>query len=298
MIDFQLLIKSGCHFGHQKSRGCSKMAPYIWGHRNGVHLINVSKTAVLLEQAALFLKEVAREGKSVLWVGTKKPAQDVVFGIAQDLKMPYVNHRWIGGTLSNFDQVKKSVTRLLHYQDVIKKVEQQPDAYHYTKKEMTVINKRIDRLNKNIGGICGLTWPIGAVFLIDVRKEQSAVREAARMGIPVVAIVDTNGDPSAIDYIIPGNDDAPRSIKCIADYLHQAVKEGLLEYEQKQKEQKEQAELEKSEKKKALAEKAAEQKEFAKKDAPIDAVKAEKKEVKKGPKRVAPSVKTEKQESE
>lgn len=223
MIDFRTLVKAGVHFGHQKTRWCPKMAPYIWGYKNNIHLIDVSKTAAQLEKAAQFLQSVAAEGKQILWVGTKKAAQDSVFATATGLQQPYVNHRWIGGTLSNNSQVRKSVTRLLHHEDIIAKAEKFP---HYTKKEFAIFQKMVDRLQKNVGGIRHLAWPVGAIVLVDVIKEQSALKEAVRMGVPVVALVDTNGDPSFVNYVIPANDDAPRSIKIIIDYLGQAVRKG------------------------------------------------------------------------
>jgi len=224
MIDFRELVKAGVHFGHQKSRWCPKMAPYIWGYKNDVHLIDVSKTAVQLEKAAQFLHDLAAEGKTILWVGTKKPARDIIVTAASSLNMPYVYHRWIGGTLSNNGQVKKSVTKLLHYEDVITKSDKFP---HYTKKEFNVFSKMVDRLKKNVGGIRSLSWPLGAIVLVDVSKERSALKEATIMGVPVVAIVDTNSDPSNVDYVIPGNDDAPRSIKLLIDYLAEATRKGL-----------------------------------------------------------------------
>ena len=220
MIQFRKLAEAGVHFGHETSRWCPKMAPYIWGSRNKVHLIDVSKTAAQLEKAAQFLEEVGRSGKQILWVGTKKSAQDVVAATAISLKMPFVNHRWIGGTLSNYTQVKKSITKLLHYEDIIANAEK---FTFYTKKDINIFQKIIDRLLKSIGGIRTISWPIGAIVLVDVSKERSALKEAAAMGIPVVAIVDTNGDPSLVDYVIPGNDDTPRSIKVIMDYLGEAV---------------------------------------------------------------------------
>jgi len=222
-IDFQELVKAGVHFGHQTSRWCPKMAPYIWGYKNNVHLIDVSKTAFQLEKAARFLESVAAEGKSILWVGTKKAAQTIVHNTAKSLSQPYVNHRWIGGTLSNNSQVKKSVTKLLHFEDIIARADKFP---HYTKKEFNVFQKMIDRLEKNVGGIRNLHWPVGALVLVDVTKERSALREAAAVGIPVVALVDTNGDPSLVDYVIPANDDAPRAIKVIIDHLVLAVQQG------------------------------------------------------------------------
>ena len=223
MIDFKLLVKEGVHFGHRTSVWCPRMEPYIWGHKNNVHLIDVSKTAFQLEKAAKFLEGVASEGKSILWIGTKKAAQDSVRVAAERLNMPYVNHRWIGGTLSNFSQVKKSVTKLLHYEDVLTK---DANSAFYTKKELNRFRKSIDRMKKNIGGIVNLRWPLGAVVLVDVNKEASALREAAAMRIPVVALVDTNSDPSLVSYVIPGNDDAPRSIKLIVDYLEEATRRG------------------------------------------------------------------------
>lgn len=223
MIDFRQLIKAGVHFGHQTSRWCPKMAPYIWGFKNDVHLIDVSKTASQMEKAAKFIESVVAEGKTVLWVGTKKPAQAIVQAAAAACDMPFVNHRWIGGTLSNYSQVKKSLTKMLHYEDVLSKSDKFP---HYTKKEFNVFGKIVGRLDKNVGGIRTMRWPIGALVLVDVTKERSALKEAVSMGIPVVALVDTNGDPSLVDYVIPGNDDAPRAIKEVIEYLSQAAQRG------------------------------------------------------------------------
>ncbi len=223
MINFRELVKAGVHFGHQASRWVPKMSAYIWGVKNKVHLIDVSKTAYQLEKAAKFLEQVAAEGKQILWVGTKKPARAIVQDVATKLNMPYVNHRWVGGTLSNYSQVKKSVTRLLHFEDVLTKSEKYP---HYTKKELNEVKKSIDRLTTIVGGIRTLTWPVGAVVLVDVNKEQSALKEAVKVGVPVVALVDTNADPSLVDYVIPANDDAPRSIQLILDYLEKAAQKG------------------------------------------------------------------------
>ena len=221
---FESLIKSGIHWGHQKSRRNPKMDPYIWGSKNGVSLIDVSKTAYQLDKAAKFLESVAAAGETILWVGTKKPAQDIMYSTAITLNMPYVTHRWIGGTLSNYSQVTKSRTKLLHYEDVLARSEKFP---FYTKKELNVIQKAVERLKKNVGGIRSLTWPIGAIVLVDILKERSALKEAARMGVPIVALVDTNADPSLVDYVIPGNDDAPKAIKLVIDYLSQAVAKGM-----------------------------------------------------------------------
>lgn len=223
MIDLEKLFKAGVHFGHLKKSWCPKMEPYIWGHKSGVHLIDISKTAKELEKASKFLKDLVSQGHDVLWVGTKKPAQEIIKSVAGKLNMPSVSHRWIGGTLSNFAQVKKSVTKYLHYKDIIEKADKYP---HYTKKELNTIQKAAGRLQQNIGGIVQLTWPVGALVVVDVIKERSALREAAAMGIPVIALVDTNADPSLVDIVIPTNDDSPRAITVILDYLAEAVAEG------------------------------------------------------------------------
>jgi small subunit ribosomal protein S2 len=248
MIDFRDLVKHGIHFGHQTSKWCPKMAPYIWGHKNGIHLIDVSKSAFAMDQAAKFLESVVAEGKTVLWVGTKKSAQKVIGDAGKKLNMPSVTYRWIGGTLTNHSQVKKSVTKLLHYEDIIEK----SDDFSYTKKELNVFGKLVERLQRTVGGIRTLKMPLGAVVLVDVRKEDTALREANIAGIPVVSLVDTNSDPSLVDYIIPANDDSPKSIQFVIEHLVKAVESG-----------KEQADKVMAEKKKVAAEKAAKAKETA-----------------------------------
>jgi len=216
------LVKAGVHFGHQKSRWCPKMEPYIWGY-NKIHLIDVSKTAKQLDKAEKFLESVAAQGKTILWVGTKKAASSPIKKTAEALGMSYVNTRWLGGTLLNFSQVKKSLTRLLHYEDILAKADQNP---FYTKKELNLFKKTVDKLEKTVGGIRKLALPIGAIVIVDVNKEQSAVKEAASMGVPVVGIVDTNSDPSLVDYVIPANDDSPQSINLILNYLSAAIERG------------------------------------------------------------------------
>lgn len=223
MIDFRDLIQAGLHFGHQKSRWCPKMAPYIWGHRNGVHLIDVSKIAFNLEKSAKFLESVAAKGETILWVGTKKSAKSMIESIGHNLNMPYVSHRWVGGTITNFYQVKKAVTKYLHLLDIIKKA----DESMYTKKECVVFQKAADRLGKTVGGLIDLKMPVGAIVLIDVRKEATALQEAVSAGVPVVALVDSNVDPTGVDYVIPGNDDSPKAIKLVLDYLAAAAARGL-----------------------------------------------------------------------
>ncbi|MCL4361062.1 30S ribosomal protein S2 [Candidatus Dependentiae bacterium] len=220
MIDPKVLVKNGVHYGHKASVWDPRMAPYIWGKKDDVYLIDVSKTAYLLDKAAKFLESIVASGRPILWVGTKKAAQAAVEKAGKELKLPFVTHRWIGGTLTNFRQVRKSVANFLHYKDIIVKSEQ----FNYTKKELNKFQKNIDKLEQNIGGIVNLTWPVGALVVVDVKKEHVAIKEAKTMGVPVVAIVDTNCDPSLIDYIIPANDDAPKSIEIIMNYLAEAVK--------------------------------------------------------------------------
>lgn len=223
MVDFRKLVEHGVHFGHQTSRWNPRMQPYIWGHRNGIHLIDVSKTAFQLEKAAKFLHDIAAEGKTILLVGTKKAAQNTIENAGKRLNMPFVRSRWVGGTLTNYSQVKKSVTRLLHFEDVLAKSAEQS---HYTKKELNTYLKLTQRLEKGVGGIRSLRMPLGAVVIVDVRKESTAVKEAQFAGIPVVAMVDTNCDPSGIDLVIPANDDAPRAIEFVINYLADAIEEG------------------------------------------------------------------------
>lgn len=223
MIELEKLFKAGVHFGHQKRRWCPKMEPYIWGYKNNVHLIDISKTAIQLEKASIFLKDIVSKGQTILWIGTKKAAHEIIEVAAKKLDMPFVNHRWIGGTLSNFAQVKKSVTKYLHYRDILEKADKYP---HYTKKELNTIQKAAARLENNIGGIVHLTWPVGALVVVDVIKERSTLREAATMGVPVIGLVDTNADPSLVDYVIPTNDDSPRAIQVIIDYLSEAAGAG------------------------------------------------------------------------
>jgi len=222
MIDLKEMIAAGVHFGHKTSRWAPRMRPYIWGAKNRVHLIDVSKTAFLLERAGNFLKEVASTGGKFLFVGTKKPAQSIIEGAAKATKMPYVIHRWVGGTLSNYEQVKKAITRLLHMRDIMQK-----SSTHYKKKEISMIQKEIARLEKNVGGIIDFDYPPAAIVLVDAKKEHSAVREASRLNIPIIALVDTNTDPEGISFVIPANDDSPKSIAFVLAYLEGRVLEGI-----------------------------------------------------------------------
>jgi len=239
MMSLEFLVKNGVQFGHQSWRVCPKMMPYIWGEKNGIHLIDVSKTAQRINQAKAFLESVAAEGKPILWVGTKKAAQPVVEHAGTQLNSPYVTNRWIGGTLTNFSEVKKAIEKLEHYESLLEHSERM-----YTKKEYGKFRKIVERVRDNVGGIRNISWPIGAVVVVDVKKEQVAVKEALKMGIPVVALADTNADPSGIDYIIPGNDDISRAIRVVIDPLIEAVSNGIQKAEEKARQQQQQQEQE------------------------------------------------------
>lgn len=221
MIDFKDLLKAGVHFGHKTSFWNAKMRPYIWGSKNRIHLIDISKTAFLLEHTGKQLKEIATNGGSILWVGTKKAAREPIIKAAKSLKMPYVINRWIGGTLTNYTQIKKAITRYLHLQDIIKKADS-----HYTKKEKVMLQKQLERLERNIGGIVDLAYPPAAVVIVDAKREHSALKEANGVNVPVAAIVDTNTDPEGINFVVPANDDSPKSISFIISYLADCIAEG------------------------------------------------------------------------
>ena len=222
MIDLKLLIKNGVHFGHQTARWSPKMEPFIWGFKDGIHLIDVMKTARYLEKSAKFLESVAANGKTILFVGTKKAAREEVRKVAEQLNLPFVVHRWVGGTFTNYRQVRKAIANLQSYEEILEK---SADS-HYTKKELNLLKKRAGRLDNIVGGIRKLSWPVGAVVVVDVKKESVVVKEANASGIPVVGLVDTNTDPTDVDYVIPGNDDSPRSIALIMNYLSEAVARG------------------------------------------------------------------------
>lgn len=291
MSRLRLLAENSVQFGHQTWRWCPKMAPFIWGEKNGIHLIDVSKTAQQIDKASQFLEEVAASGKQILWVGTKRAAQPVIAKAAHDLGSPYVTTRWIGGTLSNYSQVRKSIAKLMHYEDILAKSEE----YSYTKKEYSNFKKMVDRLQDAVGGIRDLAWPIGALVVVDVKKERVAIKEAQTMGIPVVALVDTNADPSGIDYVIPTNDDVARAIKVVIDPLVESVANGKARAEEAAALKKSAAAAEiaeaKKEKEAAATEKTA--KESSEEKSPR-AKKAATKEAEKAPKAKA-SVKKEKE---
>ena len=247
-MNYRTLIEAGVHFGHQKTRWCPLMKPYIWGLKSGIHLIDVSKTLQALEEAGKFLEQIAAEGKQVLFVGTKPAAQKIIEEAAIRAKAPFISYRWVGGLLTNHSQVKKSLVKMLNYEEVLEKAED----FRYTKKELNSYKKIAEKLNKSLKGIRELSWPVGAVILVDAKKENTALKEAIQSEVPVVALVDTNTDPSGVDFVIPGNDDSPKSISLIVDYLATFVERGKAASVAKAKKAKEDAEAKKAAAKKEV----------------------------------------------
>ncbi len=224
------LLESGVHFGHQTKRWNPKMKTYIYGARNGIYIIDLQQTVKLFKEAYDYIKGVTAKGGSVLFIGTKKQAQNAICEEAKRSGMGFVNNRWIGGFLTNFATVKKSIARL----NELDAIKANPDTGNRTKKEALMLERERLRLEKYLGGAREVTKPPSALFIIDSRKETIAIKEAKRIGIPVVAIVDTNCDPDEVDYIIPGNDDAIRAIKLFAASVADACIEGKAAYEEAQ----------------------------------------------------------------
>ena len=216
------LLEAGVHFGHQTRRWNPKMKPYIFTERNGIYIIDLQKTVRKMDEAYRFVKEVAESGEPILFVGTKKQAQESVREEAARCNMFYVNQRWLGGTLTNYDTIKKRINRLHE----LEKMEDQGTFDVLPKKEVIQLRAEKERLEKFLGGIKNMKRLPGAIFIIDPRKERIAIAEARILGIPIVAIVDTNCDPEEIDHIIPGNDDAIRAVKLITSKIADAVLEG------------------------------------------------------------------------
>ena len=222
VISMKQLLEAGVHFGHQTRRWNPKMAEYIYTERNGIYIINLQKTVKKIVEAYDFIKEVAANGDDILFVGTKKQAQDSIKEEAERVGMYYVNARWLGGMLTNFKTIQKRIERL----NQLKKMEEDGTFDLLTKKEATKLKLEIEKLEKYLGGIKDMKKLPGALFVVDPRKEKIAVAEAHKLGIPVVAIVDTNCDPDEVDYVIPGNDDAIRAVKLIASTMANAIIEG------------------------------------------------------------------------
>ncbi|HHU97356.1 MAG: 30S ribosomal protein S2 [Bacteroidota bacterium] len=224
-LEFDQLLEAGAHFGHLKRKWNPAMAPYIFMERNGIHIIDLHKTIVMAEEAATALKKIAKSGKKILFVATKKQAKPVVEACAQSVNMPYVVERWPGGMLTNFPTIRKAVKKMGNIDKMMK------DGTFDTlsKREKLQVTRQRAKLERMLGSIEDLTRLPAALFIVDVMKEQIAVREAERLGIPVFAIVDTNSDPSNIDFVIPANDDAAKSVEIIVEYITEAIKEGLEE---------------------------------------------------------------------
>ncbi len=219
------LLENSVQFGHKNSKYHPDMAPYIWGAKNGMHLIDLNKTAFLLEYACKQIEDVLSAGGQILWVGTKRQAQKAVAACARLLHHPYVIHRWIGGTLTNSDQVKKAVTKLLHMRDAVEK----PLA-HFKKKQISMLKKDLDRLEKNVSGITTLRSNLALMVVVDVKREFTAIKEASRCGVPIIGIADTNASTGSIDTIIPANDDSQKSIEFILTMLAEAAQRGVANF--------------------------------------------------------------------
>ncbi|MCX8027325.1 MAG: 30S ribosomal protein S2 [Thermodesulfovibrionales bacterium] len=222
VVTMKELLESGVHFGHQVKRWNPKMKRFIFGERNGIHIIDLQKTLKGLEEACNFVRNVAAQGGSFLYVGTKKQAQDAIAEEATRGEVFYVNNRWLGGMLTNFSTVKKSIERLKR----IETMKEDGTFSLLTKKEVAQLENERERLDKNLKGIKTMTSYPDVIFIVDPKKEKIAVAEAKRLGITIVALVDTNCDPDEIDYVIPGNDDAIRAIKLIALKITDAILEG------------------------------------------------------------------------
>ena len=222
VVSMKQLLEAGVHFGHQTRRWNPKMAPYIFTERNGIYIIDLQKTVRKIDEAYMFVRDLALEGKSLLFVGTKKQAQESIEAEAKRCGMFYVNNRWLGGTLTNFRTMQTRIKRL----NDIDAMEKNGQFDVLPKKEVIKLCAEREKLLKNLGGIREMKKLPGALFIVDPRKERIAVAEARTLGIPIVAIVDTNCDPDEIDYVIPGNDDAIRAVKLIAGKLADAVLEG------------------------------------------------------------------------
>lgn len=223
--DFNQLLEAGVHFGHLKRKWNPKMAPYIFMEKNGIHIIDLHKTVVKVDEAAAALKQIAKSGRRILFVATKKQAKEVVAEKVSAVNMPYVTERWPGGMLTNFPTIRKAVKKMA----TIDKLTADGTYDNFSKREKLQISRQRAKLEKNLGSIADLTRLPAALFVVDVQKEQNAVKEAKRLSIPVFAMVDTCCDPTDIDYVIPANDDATKSIAVIIDAMTQAIAEGLTE---------------------------------------------------------------------
>ncbi len=223
--NFQDLLDAGVHFGHLKRKWNPNMQPYIFMEKNGIHIIDLQKTIVKIDEAAAAMKQISKSGRRVLFVATKKQAKDIVADLVSTVKMPYVTERWPGGMLTNFPTIRKAVKKMVS----IDKMTKDASWEKLSKREKLQITRQRAKLEKILGSIADLTRLPAALFVVDVMKEKIAVREAQRLGIPVFGIVDTNSNPNGIDFVIPANDDASQSIQLITSVMVEAIREGLME---------------------------------------------------------------------
>ncbi|MDY3227199.1 MAG: 30S ribosomal protein S2 [Candidatus Cryptobacteroides sp.] len=223
--NFQELLEAGAHFGHLARKWNPKMAPYIFIERNGIHIIDLHKSVVKIDEAAEVMKELARSGRKILFVATKKQAKDVIAEKAASVNMPYVTERWPGGMLTNFPTIRKAIKKM----NTIDKMKEDGTYDKLAKRERLQVDRQRAKLEKNLGSIKDMSRLPSALFVVDIQKEANAVKEANRLNIPVIAMVDTCCDPNPIDYVIPANDDATKSIEYITNALCEAIQEGLNE---------------------------------------------------------------------
>ncbi|MDD5084450.1 MAG: 30S ribosomal protein S2 [Candidatus Omnitrophica bacterium] len=226
-IDVKKLLEAGVHFGHQTRRWNPKMAPYIYGERNGIYIIDLERALECLKRACEFVESITAEGRNLLFVGTKKQAQEAIDEAAKQSEMPHVSVRWLGGMLTNFETVRKSVEKL----DNLEKMEQEGTYAFYTKKEVLSMRKEREKLDKVLSGVRKMKKLPGGVFIVDPKKEINALKECAKLNIPSIALIDTNSDPDLVTYPIPGNDDALRSIKLICDAIADAACRGRARFD-------------------------------------------------------------------
>lgn len=226
--NFQELLEAGVHFGHLKRKWNPAMAPYIFMERNGIHIIDLNKTVEKIEEAAAALKQIAKSGKTILFVATKKQAKNIIAENMQNINMPYITERWPGGLLTNFVTIRKAIKKM----DSIDKMHEDGTMETLSKREKLQISRTREKLEKNLGSISKMAKTPSAIFVVDINKEKIAIAEAKRLNIPCFAIVDTNADPNMVDFAIPANDDASKSISCILNILSSAIAEGLEERKQ------------------------------------------------------------------
>ncbi|MFA6215397.1 MAG: 30S ribosomal protein S2 [Patescibacteria group bacterium] len=221
--DLLTMLKSGVHFGHQHSKRHPKMQPYIFTSKSGFHIINLEKTQEMLQEALEFTKKIVANGGTILFLGTKKQAQQIIIKNAKETGMPYITERWLGGTFTNFAEILRVVRKLTE----LKRKKTSGQLEKYTKKEQLEFDREIEKLEKMVGGIESMTKIPDAIFVCDVKKEKTAILEAIKKNIPVIAMCDTNANPDKVNYVIPANDDAVKSIELITGLIAEAIKEGL-----------------------------------------------------------------------